>query len=678
MKLNKRHILLLLLVFTVASVTAMWAVNKNKGKKAEANSPTMDDHQRAMHALNRLTFGPRPGDVDRVTAMGIDKWIDLQLHPEKIDDSALSTRLAPLRTLNMDTKEMVMAFPPRQLVKAVENGRMSMPSDPAERAIYQAQIQRDEQKKQGQVEKAAEQQDGGDEPMTDEQKAARRGARQFADEKFEDMMALPADKRMNVVLKMTPDERTKFAKGLRPTDRQELMQSLSPEQREQIMALRNPEAVVVTELQQGKILRAAYSERQLEEVMTDFWFNHFNIFVNKGPDRYLTTAYERDVIRPRAMGKFKDLLVATAKSPAMLWYLDNWDSVGPDSEFAKNGGRRQGFRRQARFGGRGGGLGRPFPPQNTQRQQQAKQKAPKGLNENYARELMELHTLGVDGGYSQQDVTEVAKVFTGWTIKEPRRGGGYDFDERRHEPGPKFVLGKNIKNNGEKEGMAVLEMLSRQPATAHFISKKLAMRFVADNPPQALVDRMAETFLKADGDIREVLRTMFKSPEFWAPETYRDKVKTPLEFVVSSIRATDTQVDNALPLVQTLNKMGMPLYQQQPPTGYSMKAEAWVNSAALLNRMNFALALASGRMPGTSFDPQRVLGTAQQDSAEQAVGNFENALLGGDVSRQTHETILKQLSDPQVTGRALDDPARPARVGVVAGLILGSPEFQKR
>jgi uncharacterized protein (DUF1800 family) len=316
--------------------------------------------------------------------------------------------------------------------------------------------------------------------------------------------------------------------------------------------------------------------------------------------------------------------------------------------------------------------------QQRQRLEQAKKKAPKGLNENYARELMELHTLGVDGGYSQHDVTEVAKVFTGWSIKQPLRGGSYDFDDRRHEPGPKFVLGKNIKENGEKEGLEVLDMLAHKPATAHFISKKLAMRFISDDPPPALVERMAATFLKSDGDIREVLKTIFHSPEFWWQETYRAKVKTPLEFVVSAIRATDADVTSALPLVQQLNKMGMPLYQQQPPTGYSMKAGAWVNSAALLNRMNFSLALASGRMPGSSFDPHRVLGDGPVASADQAVGNFEQALLAGDVSKQTHETILKQLSDPQVTGRMLDDPARPERIGIVAGLILGSPEFQRR
>ena len=316
--------------------------------------------------------------------------------------------------------------------------------------------------------------------------------------------------------------------------------------------------------------------------------------------------------------------------------------------------------------------------QPTQEQiEKIKQRMPQGLNENYARELMELHTLGVDGGYSQKDVTEVAKVFTGWTIREPRRGGGYEFDERRHEPGPKFVLGKNIKFTGEKEGMQVLEMLARQPATAHFICKKLAIRFISDDPPQALIDNMANTFLKSDGDITEVLRTMFHSREFWAAETYRAKVKTPLEFVVSAVRATGTDVTNALPLVQTLNKMGMPPYLQQPPTGYSMKAEAWVNSAALLNRMNFSMQLASGKMLGANFNSQQIL-PVQFTSPDQAVAAFENALLAGDVSKQTHDTILKQMEDPQLTGVSLNRLDKPVRTNVIAGLILGSPEFQRR
>jgi uncharacterized protein (DUF1800 family) len=461
------------------------------------------------------------------------------------------------------------------------------------------------------------------------------------------------------------------------------MDSLTPQQREQLMAMNNPPQVVATELMQGKVLRAAYSERQLDEVMTDFWFNHFNVFIGKGADRYLVGEYERDVIRPHALGKFQDLLMATAKSPAMMFYLDNWQSVGPRSQVglgepprARNTAR---MRRIRPFGGPFG-LPYPRPQQRPQAPQQAKgKKQPRGLNENYARELMELHTLGVDGGYTQKDVTEMARVFTGWTIREPRRGGDFDFNQRMHEPGAKFVLGHTVKDHGEDEGKEMLQVLAHHPATAHFISKKLAMRFVSDNPPEALVNRMASTFLKSDGDIRQVLRTMFDSPEFWAPQAYRAKVKTPLEFVVSAVRASGADVSNAQPLVQTLNQMGMPLYGAQPPTGYSMKAETWVNSAALLNRMNFALRFTSGRMPGVAFTPERVLGSSEAPGdTNAALARLENTLLAGDLSKQTHETILKHAVDPEVTGRVLDDPSRPVNVGVLAGLILGSPEFQKR
>jgi uncharacterized protein (DUF1800 family) len=506
---------------------------------------------------------------------------------------------------------------------------------------------------------------------------------------------------------MSPDQRRALARGFSPEEREKVFGEFTPQQRETVLALLNPQAVVVGELQQAKVLRAAYSDHQLEEVMTDFWFNHFNVFINKGPDRYLVTAYERDVIRPNALGKFKDLLSSTAKSPAMLFYLDNWQSVGPNSEFARSGPERRGnqqFGRNRRMnqGGFGGGrmgrnrypgAGQPpygtgMPPaggqqdpmaQRRRQQQQQQQNRRSGLNENYARELMELHTLGVNGGYTQKDVTEVARVFTGWTIKQPRQGGGFDYEGRMHEPGDKVVLGQTIHDGGEGEGKKLLEMLARNPATAKFISTKLAQRFVSDAPPPALVDRMAQTFLKTDGDIREVLRTLFQSPEFWAPEAYRAKVKTPLEFVASAVRATGVDVENAMPLVQALNRMGMPPYGMQPPTGYSMKAEAWVNSNALLSRMNFALALGGGRMTGVKFDPQTVLrGAPPPEKSDAALALFEDALLSGDLSKQTHDIIKKQLDDPQVTGRLLDDPQRAPSLGVIAGLILGSPEFQRR
>lgn len=316
----------------------------------------------------------------------------------------------------------------------------------------------------------------------------------------------------------------------------------------------------------------------------------------------------------------------------------------------------------------------PRPNQNPQKAN----KRPSGLNENYAREIMELHTLGVDGGYTQKDVTELAKVLTGWSIQQPQRGGDFTFNERAHEPGSKYVLGHKISENGEKEGMEMLDILAHHPSTARFISKKLAMRFVSDQPPQSLVDRMAETFMKKDGDIREVLRTMFKSPEFWAADAYRAKVKTPLEFVASAVRASGIEVNNAQPLVQTLNRMGMQLYGMQPPTGYSMKADAWVNSSALLNRMNFALQLGSGRLPGITVDQQAVLHGATPQNAADALSVLENSILAGDISAQTHEVIQKQLDDPRISQRRLDDPQKPPNYGAIAGLIMGSPEFQRR
>jgi len=297
---------------------------------------------------------------------------------------------------------------------------------------------------------------------------------------------------------------------------------------------------------------------------------------------------------------------------------------------------------------------------------------------------MELHTLGVNGGYTQKDVTEVARVFTGWTLNQPQKGGGFSFDERMHEPGDKTVLGRRIKANGEKEGREVLHLLARNPSTAKFICSKLATRFVSDNPPPALVNRMTQTFLKKDGDIRDVLQTMFKSPEFWAEDAYRAKVKTPLEFVVSALRASGAEISNAMPIANQLRNMGMPLYSMQPPTGYSMKADAWVNSSALLGRMNFALALAAGRLKGTRVDADSQLAgerTAVPGSAvdpQQILAVLEDSLLAGDISRQTHDTIVTRLEDPQISQRKLDDPARSPNVAVIEGLLLGSPEFQKR
>jgi len=404
----------------------------------------------------------------------------------------------------------------------------------------------------------------------------------------------------------------------------------TPEQ----MELARKGRTVMLELSEQKILRAAYSERQLEEVMTDFWFNHFNVFAGKGATQQYVTEYERDAIRPRVLGKFRDLLGATAKSPAMLFFLDNWQSADPDAQ-----DRRAQMRR-------GPGVmlpGRRPMPLPSGEQQPPQQRMRRGLNENYGRELMELHTIGVDGGYTQQDVVNVARAFTGWTIDQPRQGGGFRFEPRMHDDGEKVVLGQKIRGGGQSEGEHVLDVLAAHPSTAKFIATKLARRFVSDTPPPALVDRAAARFRDTHGDIREVVRLIVTSPEFFSAEAMRAKVKTPFEFVVSAIRATGTDVQSAEPLAQSIRQLGMPLYMCQPPTGYADRADAWVNTGALLNRMNFALQLVGGRMRGVT------------------TGDAQVSAVLGPVSATTTATIAKATEPRQV-----------------AALILGSPEFQRR
>jgi uncharacterized protein (DUF1800 family) len=489
--------------------------------------------QAITHVLNRIGYGPRPGDVERVRAMGLQRYIDQQLHPERIPDHAAEQKLAALTTVGLSSREIADRF---------------------ERPALELR----RQKKQGDA------------------------------------------------------------------------QQMSPEER----AIRQQAGSVMLELGEQKVLRAVYSERQLQEVLTDFWFNHFNVDARKGRDRFFLTEYERETIRPRVLGKFRDLLEATAKSPAMLFYLDNWMSAAAGTEVAGgDGGRRRG----RRF---------PAGTEVAARPLDQGKRAPRGLNENYGRELMELHTLGVDGGYTQKDVTEVARAFTGWTIENPRLGGAFKFNPRFHDPGQKVVLGHVIKaGGGESDGEQVLDVLAKQPATAHFIATKLARRFVSDTPPPALVDRAAARFRATDGDLREVMRTILTSPEFLAPEAYRAKVKTPFEFVISAARAVGADVQEALPLVRQLQQLGMPLYQCQPPTGYKDTAEAWVNTGALVSRMNFALTLAGNKLRG--------IVVASLPTADQ--------ILSGDLSETTRATIAKAADAPQV-----------------AALTLGAPEFQRR
>jgi len=626
-------------------------------KRAAAPASKLTGEQRALHALNRLTYGPRPGDLRKVMDTDVDDWIEQQLHPEEINDSVLDGKLGPFRTLRMSTRDLVQTFPNNNLIKAAAEGKVPLPADPVKRSIYEVQINiLAERQKQDQLAR------DGKAPDTDAKAKIENQNQDTVATQADGILGLPKEKRMEAIIALPVDERRLFVTYIRGPQRDRVLADLPPDQREGFLAMSSPVGVVVSELQQAKLLRALYSERQLQEVMTDFWFNHFNVYLNKDADQYLVTAYDCDVIRAHAFGKFKDLLVATAQSPAMLFYLDNWLSEGPKSPAALAANK-----------------GKPG-------------QAVAGLNENYGRELMELHTVSVNGGYSQHDVTELARVLTGWTIQPLEQGAAFQFDPKKHDPGDKVVLGQEIPENGIKEGMQVLDLLAHHPNTAKFISKKLAMRFVADDPPPALVDRLAQKFLSTDGDIREVLRTMFKSPEFWSTKAYRAKVKTPFEFVISSLRATGTDLNNPGPLLGILNGMGMPLYMMVPPTGYSMTESTWMSSEALLDRMNYALKLSNGQVGGTNFDAGHLLalGTlssrgfprpnpGDSDSGrgqETALLLLENALLNGEVSASTQKAIRRQLDDPQVAAHALEDPKRT--LDTMTALVIGSPEFQHR
>ena len=541
------------MVLTLAGALCLAAVPARQFQKQLAPD------EKILQALNRLTFGPRSGDVQEVKAMGLKKWIDRQLHPERIPENPLLVeKLKTLDTLKISGSELVRNYPTPQMVRQMVNGQRPFPADPDRRLMLTKLMEKFEQRqaKGGDAVSATNTADG--KPLAEllgrrQLRAFRQGTPQ---QRLETFQALPREKQDGVIGAMP--------QGLR----QGLLAVAPPELRRRIEMANGPQQMVARDLSEGKLLRAVYSNRQLDEVLADFWFNHFNVYLDKGADRYLVTEYERDVIRPRVLGKFKDLLEATAKSPAMLFYLDNWQSVGPDAPQARG------------------------------------KKGAHGLNENYGRELLELHTLGVDGGYTQSDVTEAARCFTGWTILQPQRGGGFIFNSRVHDNGEKTVLGVRIPaGGGIRDGEAVLDLVARHPATARFISKKLATRFVADEPPASLVDRMAETFRKTGGDLRAVMKTMLEGKEFFSEGAYRTKLKSPLEMVASAVRSVNGEVDYAFPLANQVAQLGQPLYRKQEPTGYSNTSQEWLNSGGLLARMNFVLQLADNKIPGVKVDP---------------------------------------------------------------------------
>jgi hypothetical protein len=680
-------------------------------KKAPSTAGQIQGDARILHTLNRLTFGPRPGELAEVRQQGLDRWFELQLHPEKIDDSSLQAKLDNFPAMKLEQGDLLRRYPSPQVLRQVEQGRLPMPTDPVEAAIYRDGIARYRQAKKKQEEKNAAMAKSSDPEMMskpdEDQMAALPGdgvdpstpsMAEHNEQFFNGLEAvkivnLPPDQRMNKILALDPAQLASFRRALTPAEMAAAAEGLTPQQREVLMALSGGPGLVGTEVLATRMLRDVYSERELQAVMTDFWLNHFNVYIRKNQNEpYLLATYEREAIRTHALGKFEDLLVATAKSPGMLVYLDNAQSVGPDSPAAQRAARLK-----ERMPNAPVAKGRPH-----------------GLNENYARELMELHTLGVNGGYTQADVTQVAKVFTGWTV-EPLRSGDFQFEERRHEPGSKTVMGKTIREGGEREGIEVLHMLATSPATARFISNKLAVRFVSDTPPPALVDRMTRAYLSTDGNIADVLRAMFNSPEFWSPAVERAKMKTPLEFVVSAVRATGADVENPLPLVRALDKLGMPLYGMQTPNGYNWAAEPWVSTGALVSRMNFAITLSGNRVGGTFIDWAALLGTAPSggvqnvamttapDPSRTKESQLEHLLIGHPVSEQTRTTVLQQVDGREMQVQAERDfsirprdmepmglvlnaggPAQRQRppldrdAATMAGLLLGSPEFQRR
>ncbi|HKW62615.1 MAG TPA: DUF1800 domain-containing protein [Candidatus Acidoferrum sp.] len=606
-----------------------------------------------LHALNRLAYGPRPGDIERVKQMGLAKWIDQQLNPNSIDDKAVEARLQEYPTLRMSTAKLIGEYPqPKQ------QGKPRVQLVQSEVQLGQTRVGAVAgAEKSSQQEMQGSQAQGG---SSDAQSASTNG--ESASQSAAENPNAPA------LMKEPEMPSENAAKGAR---RRDALGGGDPNTVPRAIAddSKRP-ARIVAELAMAKVTRAIYSERQLQQVMDDFWFNHFNVFAGKGEDRYYLTSYERDVIQPHTLGKFKDLVTATAKSPAMLFYLDNFLSADPRA--AERQAMQRAMRQQARYGP----FGRPWPPRPPANPQAKKNE--RGLNENYGRELMELHTLGVDGGYTQKDVTEVARAFTGWTLEKPRIYADFKFDDRLHDPDPKIVLGKKIHSGGMKDGEQVIDLLAHYSSTAKFISTKLARRFVSDNPPPALVERMAETFQSSDGDIRAVMKTMIWSPEFWSREAYRAKIKTPFELVISAARALGTDVDAPQPLVNWVARIGEPLYQCQPPTGYSDKSETWVNTGALLNRLNFSLALAGNKMRGARSDAASLLAVDSSADPKAALDRAVQVFLGGQVARATVETLEKQLDNPQVLQAKLDDPRGQVNLGVVAGLVLGAPEFQRR
>jgi uncharacterized protein (DUF1800 family) len=562
--------------------TALFAQKRTAPVRRVATDPDA-----ALHVLNRLGYGPRPGDVERVVAMGVPSYVAEQLNPETIDDSDLDRRLNGIPSLNLAQADLLARYnPPKP--------PMPPPPPPAPAPDGKKPLM--------------------PEAVTSEMKPAADAAK-------------PGDGAQK-----PPEAKPKPAPPA---------------------PMPNP-GQVIGDLRRATVLRATYSRRQLYEATVNFWENHFSIFINKDSDRFLMTAFDRDAIRPYAFGRFRDLLGATAKSPAMLYYLDNWQS------------------RVERV---------------TPATKDKPEKKSGGINENYARELLELHTLGVDGGYSQKDVQEVARCLTGWTIRKPNEEGLFMFNPAWHDNGEKVVLGKRIPAGG---GIAdverVLDILARHPSTAKFIATKLARRFVSDTPPPALVARAADTFLKTDGDIRETLKVIVTSPEFAA--SIGAKVKNPFEFAVSVLRATDAETDGG-PVVDWISKLGQPIFGRLTPDGFPDRADEWLSAAQMLNRLNFGLAVAQNQVKGTKIDGKKLLAGTSPDDGPAVTERVISLILNGKASDETRRAVAGVARAEPVAPPpgalplvpAVDKPkppGGPAPAAQALALALGSPEFQKR
>ncbi len=593
------------------------------GRMARAQEGLPADRAEVVHVLNRITFGPKPGDVEAVQKMGLQNYVEQQLHPETIDDSAVEQEVAGFDILQMSPQQLSEMF-----------------KDETKKAL----------KKQKELAAASQGpvvQPEGTMPM--------------------------APPNTNLV------EPPPMPAGGKPAEMVE-------------KANQYRSVAAIGQMEQAKLVRAVDSRRQLQEVLVDFWSNHFNIDVKKGPDRVLKVVDDRDVIRPHIWGSFRDLLEASAKSPAMLFYLDNASNtvahtVTPMEQMIAE-------RIHDRMTENGNGAIAPPIPQVGEKKG--------GINENYAREIMELHTLGVDGGYTQQDVQEVARCFTGWSID--RQTGEFAFHPKQHDNGAKVVLGHQIPaGGGMQDGEMVLDILCSNPATAHHIALEMCERFVSDAPPAALVDRIAGVFTQSGGNLRQVTEAILTSPEFLSPANYNNKIKSPLEFAVSAVRASGSSIiaqqpapfDKLVPATegagvmgrgqaaeriakrprQSLNwhivELGEPLFACTPPTGYTEISKFWVSPGALIERLNFAMALTGQKLSDVRFNPQTILAGIDVDKPNAVLDQCVGVLLQNNITDSTRKVL-------EATALPAPDESRTVDPSKLIALMIGSPEFQRK